>query len=243
MKNIKRIAAMTVCAALAGSITAGAVSFPKVQMRPIVKISSSVQSGAQLSGPLQKILNRILEQSCVITPPDVQPPSGDTDNTPVIPDLPDNTPEPPDLPDNTPETPDLPDNTPETPDDGAQSSYEAAVVRLVNAERAKAGLSALTVDAKAQAAAQVRAREQAQSFSHTRPNGSSYSTALTEAGASFRASGENIAYGQKTPEAVMNAWMNSSGHRANILSARFSAIGVGYAEVNGQAYWTQLFIG
>lgn len=66
----------------------------------------------------------------------------------------------------------------------------------------------------------MRAKETEQSFSHTRPNGSNFSTALKEQGVSYRGSGENIAWGQKTPEDVMKAWMNSEGHRANILNGQ-----------------------
>ena len=175
---------------------------------------------------------------------------------------PDNTPDetPDEQPDETPE--ETPDNTPqlpegsrpeETPDNGteqnpednnngtSQGDFASQVVALVNAERAKQGLSALTIDTKVQQAALVRAKESAQSFSHTRPNGSSFSTALTEAGVSYRTAGENIAYGQSTPQQVMNAWMNSSGHRANILNANYTTIGVGYTVINGTAYWAQLF--
>lgn len=183
---------------------------------------------------------------------------------------PDNTPDetPDEQPDETPEeTPDeqpeeTPDNTPqlpegsrpeETPDNGteqnpednnngtSQGDFASQVVALVNAERTKQGLSALTIDTKVQQAALVRAKESAQSFSHTRPNGSSFSTALTKAGVSYRRAGENIAYGQSTPQQVMNAWMNSSGHRANILNANYTTIGVGYTVINGTAYWAQLF--
>lgn len=125
--------------------------------------------------------------------------------------------------------------------DTSVSAYAQKVVDLVNAERAKNGLSALTVDTSVTAAANVRAKEITQSFSHTRPNGSGFSTALTENGASYRGSGENIAWGQKSPEAVMNAWMNSDGHRANILNPKFTKIGVGHYVNNGTSYWTQLF--
>lgn len=111
------------------------------------------------------------------------------------------------------------------------------VVDLVNAERAKAGLGALTIDTKVTAAAQVRAKEVQTSFSHTRPDGRSCFTALDEANASYRGAGENIALGQKSPEQVMNDWMNSEGHRANIMNPNFKYIGVG---VDGNA-WTQLF--
>lgn len=132
---------------------------------------------------------------------------------------------------------------PEKPDHSqTEADYAAAVVKLVNKERAKMGLSPLTADVNVASAANVRAKEIVSSFSHTRPDGRSFSTALKEAGASFRGAGENIAWGQKSPEAVMNAWMNSSGHRANILNASYTSIGVGcYKGSNGQLYWTQLF--
>lgn len=130
-----------------------------------------------------------------------------------------------------------------TPSQGttANSSYAAQVVSLVNAERAKQGLPALTVSTKVQQAAQTRAGELKSSFSHTRPSGASCFTALREAGVSYTRAGENIAYGQSTPAAVMQSWLNSSGHRANILSRDFTTIGVGYTVVNGTAYWTQFF--
>lgn len=121
-------------------------------------------------------------------------------------------------------------------------SYAEQVVQLVNEERAKAGLSQLTINTNAAAAALTRAKETVTSFSHTRPSGKSFSTALTEAGVSFRGAGENIAWGQKTPQEVMTGWMNSSGHRANILNANYTAIGVGVYESGGRLYWVQLFI-
>lgn len=165
------------------------------------------------------------------------------------PELPEEHPE--ETPDNTPQLPEdsRPDETPDngtdqSPEDNTgsmQGDFASQVAALVNAERAKYGLSALTVDTRVQQAALVRAKETAQSFSHTRPNGSSFSTALTEAGVSYRTAGENIAYGQTTPQQVMNAWMNSSGHRANILNANYTTIGVGYTVINGTAYWAQLF--
>ena len=126
----------------------------------------------------------------------------------------------------------------------SNSSYVSQVVTLVNEERAKAGLAALTVDSKAEAAAAVRAKEIMTSFSHTRPNGSSFSTALKEQGASYSTAGENIAWGQKTPQEVVTGWMNSSGHRANILGANYTKIGCGfYQGSNGTCYWSQLFMG
>ena len=177
--------------------------------------------------------------------PDVEQPeeTPDVEQPEETPDV--EQPETPQLPDNNrpEETPDVeqPEQTPGEDNDAAQGDYASQVVALVNAERAKHGLSALKADSRVQQAAQVRAAETVQSFSHTRPNGSSFSTALTEAGVSYTRSGENIAYGQSTPQQVVNAWMNSSGHRANILNSGFTTIGVGYTVVNGTAYWAQLF--
>lgn len=121
------------------------------------------------------------------------------------------------------------------------SSAAQAVLAEVNAARAQNGLSALTLDANMNRAAAVRAAELAQSFSHTRPNGSRGLTALNEAGVSYRTAGENIASGQQTAQAVVSAWMNSSSHRANILSASFGRMGVGQATIGGRTYWVQLF--
>lgn len=155
------------------------------------------------------------------------------------------------IPDNRPETPDaeVPGNKPETPGNGssdnigqeAVKSYVEQVVALVNIERAKVGLPSLTMSEDLNRAAQIRARETVQSFSHTRPNGSSFSSVLKENGISYRGAGENIAWGQRTPEAVVNAWMNSEGHRANILNKNYTSIGVGYHLNGSTPYWTQLF--
>ncbi len=121
-------------------------------------------------------------------------------------------------------------------------TYTQQVVDLVNAERAKAGLAPLTIDANVEKAANVRANEIQTSFEHVRPNGSSFSTAIKEQNVNFRGAGENIAWGQKTPQEVMNAWMNSAGHRANILNKSFTHIGVGNVQNGaGTQYWVQLF--
>lgn len=163
-------------------------------------------------------------------------------NKPGVPDKPE-VPDKPGVPDK-PEVPDKPGvpDEPEIPD-GSQDAYAKQVVSLVNAERAKAGLPALKIHTKAESAALLRAKEIERSFSHTRPNGSDFSTVLTSAGISFQSAGENIAYGQKTPSSVMNDWMNSSGHRANILNANFTSMAVGhYQNSAGVDYWVQLFL-
>ena len=123
-----------------------------------------------------------------------------------------------------------------------QEAYIKQVVELVNQEREKSGLNALSVNNKAANAAAVRAKEIVSSFSHTRPDGTSFASALKDQNISYRYAGENIAWGQKTPEEVVNAWMNSKGHRENILNSRFTSIGVGLYEHNGTYYWCQLFI-
>lgn len=131
----------------------------------------------------------------------------------------------------------------ELPEDKEEISDMAQkIADLVNAERAKEGLKPLTLKVDISKAAQLRSKEIETSFSHTRPNGSSFSSILKENGISFRGAGENIAWGQKSAEAVMKAWMNSSGHRANILNKNYTKIGVGYyVNSAGTPYWTQLF--
>ncbi len=122
------------------------------------------------------------------------------------------------------------------------NSYASQVLKLVNQERAKQGLSALTTASSLSSAANVRAKETFSSFSHTRPNGTTFSTVLKEFNVSYRTAGENIAYGQKTPQEVVTGWMNSPGHRANILNGNYGKIGIGvYKASNGRIYWSQLF--
>ena len=114
---------------------------------------------------------------------------------------------------------------------------------LVNQNRTSQKLQALEYRSDLQKAADVRAKEIVTKFSHTRPNGSSCFTAITENGVTaYQALGENIAAGQKDAAAVMNAWMNSPGHRANILSSQYTGIAVGVYEQNGMKYWVQFFI-
>ncbi|PZF88686.1 CAP domain-containing protein, partial [Micromonospora deserti] len=122
------------------------------------------------------------------------------------------------------------------------SAQAREVVDLVNAERAKAGCGALSIDDKLMTAAQRHSQDQAdhQDMSHTGSDGSDAGDRLDRVGYSWRTYGENVAWNQKTPAAVMDAWMNSPGHRANILNCAFTEIGVGVASSNGP-YWTQVF--
>ena len=123
-----------------------------------------------------------------------------------------------------------------------QHPYIQQIVDMVNAERTKAGLAPLILDIQLNDAAQVRAEEQYTLFSHTRPNGSAYRTVFDEFGISYRGCGENVAYGFRNPKAVMDGWMNSEGHKANILKENYTHIGIGYyVGPNGYNYWSQLF--
>lgn len=146
---------------------------------------------------------------------------------------------------NLPGVPELPEEAPEvTPEVQDQAyAYGLRITELVNMHRTEAGLAPVTYSAKLSKAAQVRAVEIEQSFSHTRPDGRYFSTVFAEHGITYRYSGENIAWGQKSPEEVVTAWMNSAGHRANILNAKFTQLGVGYRQnARGVNYFTQLFI-
>ncbi len=122
------------------------------------------------------------------------------------------------------------------------SHFESEVVRLVNDIRVKNGLNKLTEDWELSRVARYKSQDMKDNkyFSHTSPVYGSPFEMIKNFGISYKSAGENIAKGQKTPESVVNAWMNSSGHRANILNASYTKIGVGY--VKDGNYWTQMFI-
>ncbi|MBT8227230.1 MAG: CAP domain-containing protein [Dactylosporangium sp.] len=126
----------------------------------------------------------------------------------------------------------------------ANTSMEDQVVALVNTERATAGCSAVTVDSRLTTAARGHSSDMATRgyFSHDTPEGVTFSARITKAGYTWSTAGENIAMGQSTAAAVMKAWMNSSGHKANILNCSFRNIGVGLAyNSSKRPYWTQDF--
>lgn len=122
-------------------------------------------------------------------------------------------------------------------------SYESEVIRLVNEIRVENGLKALTTNWELSRVARYKSEDMssARYFSHTSPTYGTPFQMMKSFGLSYRTAGENIAYGQRTPAAVVDAWMNSSGHRANILNASYTQIGVGYCASGN--YWTQMFIG
>lgn len=120
--------------------------------------------------------------------------------------------------------------------------FTAEVVRLVNIERANYGLSPLSVNPALTDFAQTRSQEIVTKFEHYRPNGNRAVSDVLALGG-MRTAGENIAMGQPTPEAVVEAWMNSEGHRKNILKEDFTMIGVGCSFGGGTYYWVQVFGG
>lgn len=122
-------------------------------------------------------------------------------------------------------------------------SYEQEVAQLVNVERAKAGLAPLTLNWELSRVARYKSQDMKDNryFAHNSPTYGTPFQMIRSFGLSYRTAGENIAMGYATPAAVMNGWMNSSGHRANILNASYTQIGVGY--VAEGSYWTQQFIG
>ena len=129
---------------------------------------------------------------------------------------------------------------------GQAYEFGERVVQYVNRERASYGLDPLVADEDLRTLAYIRAKELVYLFSHTRPDGSTCFTILNEYGIPYNTAGENIAGGSTTPEAVVDLWMNSEGHRANILSENYTKIGVGCYYDPGSDWginWVQLFTG
>jgi|AGTN01.3.fsa_nt_gi uncharacterized protein, YkwD family len=131
------------------------------------------------------------------------------------------------------------------PEAAPLKSFEDEVLRLVNVERAKVGAGALSYNWQAARVARIKSQDMINKnyFGHTSPTYGSPFKMMEDFGLKFSAAGENIAYGQKTPQEVMTAWMNSAGHKANILSKSYTQLGVGAAKTSsGTLYWTQEFL-
>lgn len=134
------------------------------------------------------------------------------------------------------------DDTEENSD--TEASIEEQVLAAVNKEREAAGLPALEADEELNKIAAMRAKEIAEKFSHTRPNGTKWVTAYKEAGYIYAAAAENIAYNfSDSASEVVEQWMNSSGHKANILSADMTKLGIGVYKSGRRYYWVQNFAG
>ena len=177
----------------------------------------------------------------------VEPEMPSEPEMPVEPEVPSEpeTPVEPEVP-SEPETPVEPEapSEPEQPEasDGVHA-YERQVVDLVNVQRARYGLQPVSLDAELCRFARVKSQDMHDNhyFDHNSPTYGTPFQMMKAFGLSYRTAGENIARGYATPQAVVNGWMNSSGHRANILNASYTQIGVGYVAKGN--YWTQLFIG
>ncbi|MFR8759805.1 MAG: CAP domain-containing protein [Negativibacillus sp.] len=123
-----------------------------------------------------------------------------------------------------------------------EESWQQEMLDSVNAARKKAGVAPLELDKKVGKAAQLRANECKQSYDHTRPNGKKSKTALDDAGVSYSWWGENINEKQKTVQSTMQSWMESKGHKANILNEKYTKVGFGRAkDESGSYYWVQMF--
>lgn len=133
------------------------------------------------------------------------------------------------------------DKKPETSSE--LSAFEQEVVKLTNAEREKQGLAALKIDTELSKVARIKSQDMKDKnyFDHNSPTYGSPFDMMKQFGISYKTAGENIAQGQQTPAEVVQAWMNSQGHRENIMNPNYTHIGLGYEESGN--YWTQLFIG
>lgn len=127
--------------------------------------------------------------------------------------------------------------------DTTVTAFENEVIRLVNKIRQENGLKALPANWELSRVARYKSQDMVDNryFAHNSPVYGTPFQMIKSFGISYRTAGENIAYGYKTPQAVVDGWMNSSGHRTNILNSSYTQIGVGYV-ANGN-YWTQMFIG
>jgi uncharacterized protein YkwD len=144
-----------------------------------------------------------------------------------------------------PSPPPKPTETPAPTPSPSPSSFQSLadeVARLTNEERVRYGLKPLKVNSALQDIAMQRAVECIDLFAHERKDGSTVVALVDGRGIKWAGIGENIAYGQKTPERVVQVWMESPSHRVNILSDRFNYIGIGVTKTGSVYYWSQVFI-
>ena len=124
-----------------------------------------------------------------------------------------------------------------------ETDWKNEMLEQINAARKKAGVSELKLDDKLCEAAQIRADECLEQYDHTRPDGRKFTTVLEEVGIKYGYWGENINEKQETVDSTMKSWMNSKGHKANILKKELNTVGFGRAkDSKGRYYWVQLFI-
>jgi len=214
-----------------------------VELEKFVALSKQVQSTPEAKPAPTKPVPSTPEvkpapTKPVPSTPEVKPaPTKPAPSTPVVKPAP-TTPVQP-----TPEVKPAPTTPAEPAQNASVSAIEKAVLDLTNVERQKAGLAALQSDSKLMNSARQKSTDMATKkyFSHTSPTYGSPFDQMKANGISYKSAAENIAMGQRTAEEVVKGWMNSPGHRQNILSSSFTHIGIGY-DANGH-YWTQQFIG
>lgn len=257
---MKKILSMATAVTLAAAMLATPVSASAENSKDDCKLSgivSQIISGKldfDCSGDVhnagckaKEIISKLYEFKCAISGDcsgnggAVKPPESENDS--LIPDLFPEIPMPDiSFPENP--TPDI-ENDIQKPDadENIGATLEMQVLELVNKYRAENGLGKVEFDVSVKKAADKRAQEIQSVFSHTRPDGRDCFSVLSEYGISYRGAGENIAMGQSSAHEVMNDWMNSDGHRKNILNPNFTKLGVGlHKGSDGRLYWSQLFI-
>lgn len=204
-------------------------------------------NGKECSVPLKPIyanISNLINNNCNNQKPSTKPetPEVTPDVTPdVKPDVPST---PSDKPVTSPDKPSTSDK-PTTNPTGEYAKFQQEVVDLVNKERTSRGLKPVTFNTELSKVATLKSQDMIDKnyFDHNSPTYGSPFDMMKKFGISYKAAGENIAMGQKTPQEVMNSWMKSSGHRKNILSPDFTELGVGVASNGSSLYWTQMFIG
>jgi len=201
---------------------------PPATPEPLDQPNDESEDGAEDGPPAP----RANQETAATQPPDQSPPAGSAGGQTEA---------------GAPEAPAPPFNFEQAaPSQGEEATCALAgeVIRLTNLERERAGAPRLEANLLLTQAAEIRAREIARSFSHTRPNGSQWASVIEETGLSLGSWGENIAGGQLTAASVVSSWMGSPGHRENIVRQNFDQIGVAvYRDESGRLHWAQLFGG
>lgn len=233
---LSTLAAVTVVSAAAFSANAA----DKTDWKDVL-CQNFTETACQQTAP-SWLWDLIKDFNCKPTLPEQKPEEETPETPPTVPEQKPEEETPPVTPEQKPEEEPAPPQE-EAPESSAVHPYEKEVVELVNAERAKYGLDALKLSENLCIKARVKSQDMADNnyFSHNSPTYGSPFDMMKALGVSYRSAGENIAMGYATPEAVVTAWMNSQGHRENILSEKYTQIGVGY--VADGNYWTQWFIG
>ena len=252
MKRTKKIFAYAMIGTmLSASMVSGADALT-VKTVKVPCNKTTIAKNTDLNKLLEQRLNEIFKNNKInIQKPVKVEKTVPTQNTETA--KPEQKPAPTPAPETTkPEQKPAPTPTPETTKpapvqtSGEFSAYQQEVLNIVNKERTSRGLSALKFNAELAKVATTKSQDMIDRnyFDHNSPTYGSPFDMMKKFGITYKSAGENIAMGQKTPQEVMTAWMNSDGHRKNILNSSFTEIGIGIAkDKNGRLYWTQMFIG